>query len=61
MTDKQVKIEVIPCVTYVRGFMAYVWRGGYIYQVFSGPQRRDVEADARHYAGMYTKGMAIDD
>ena len=62
MNDKQqVKIEVIPCQNYVRGFMAYVWRGPFIYQVFSGPQRRDVEADARHYAGMYTKGMAIDD
>ena len=57
MTDKLIRIELIPCQNYVRGFMAYVWRGGYIYQVFSGPQRRDVEADARHYAGLADKGL----
>lgn len=57
MTDKQARIEIIPCITYVRGFMAYAWRGGYIYQVFSGPERRQVEADARQYAGLADRGL----
>ena len=57
MTDKPVKVEIIPCLTYVRGYMALVWRNGHIYQVFSGPQRRDVEADATHYAAMLRKGL----
>ena len=57
MTDQPPRIDIHVCSTYIRGYMAYVWRGGYIYQVFSGPQRRDVEADARHYAGLADRGL----
>lgn len=55
MTDKPVKVEIIPCLTYVRGFMAYVWCNGFLYQVYSGPERRQVEAEARHYAGTISR------
>ena len=57
MTDKQARIETVVCHRFVRGYMAYVWRGGFIYQVFSGPERRQVEADAQQYAGLADKGL----
>lgn len=58
MTDQpQPRIDIHVCSAYVRGYMAYVWRGPFIYQVFSGQSRRDVEADAAHYAAMLRKGL----
>ena len=49
-------IEVRECTRF-RGYMAYVWIGGALVQVFSGGSRRMVEEDAAHYVQMYRGGL----
>lgn len=58
MSNTQATIELVPCLRYVRGYMAYIWKDGALFQVFTGPARSDVEADAQHYAGMISRGLA---
>ena len=57
MTTDIKLIEVLETTRYVRGYMAYIWIGGHIVQVFSGGSRRDVEADAAQYVQMYRGGL----
>lgn len=57
MTTESRHIEMVETTRYLRGYMAYVWIGGHIVQVFSGGSRRDVEADAAQYMHMYRGGL----
>lgn len=48
MNTESKRVEVLQTTNYVRGYMAYVWAGGHIVQIFSGGSKRDVEGDAAH-------------
>lgn len=56
MTTESKIIEVRECTRF-RGYMAYIWIGGALVQVFSGGSHRIVEEDARHYLKMYRGGL----
>lgn len=52
------RIEVYPPGQYHRDYMALVWCGVTIYQVFSNPSKTEARADAEHYRDMLRKGLS---
>ena len=57
MNTESKRVEVLQTTNYVRGYMAYVWAGGHIVQIFSGGSKRDVEGDAAQWLQMYRSGL----
>lgn len=55
-TDPREPYELFPC-QYLRGHMALVWKGGTLYQVFSGPIKSEVRQDAEAYTYMMKRGL----
>ena len=51
------RYEEYKSLTYVRGCMVVIWHSGMVYQVFTGPARKEVLADAQHYIEMLRRGM----
>ena len=51
------RIEVYPPGRYHRDYMAVVWCGGTIYQVYSNPSKTEAQADAEHCRDMLRKGL----
>lgn len=57
MNTERKLIEVVEANRYIRGYIAYVWAGGHIVQIFSGGSKRDVEGDAAQWLAMYRSGL----